>query len=118
MPLDWHLISVETLTALDFDRLVEGVEQRECMAYGDALLRLDRDDSRWSPEQREGLPPDSYWPKYVERFSRDELALTCKWHALPDKWWSMDYDEFLTARRPLIAHMIRAGYEKLSGSVA
>lgn len=63
-------------------------------------------------------PPTSYWPQYAARFSTDELARMCEWHALPEGWWSMAYDEFLTARRPLIARVIRAGYEKLAGSVA
>ncbi|MCY1281377.1 hypothetical protein D9M70_301860 [compost metagenome] len=63
-------------------------------------------------------PPSSYWPQYAGRFSTDELAWMCKWHALPEGWWSMGYDEFLTARRPLIARVIHAGYDKLSGSLA
>lgn len=41
-----------------------------------------------------------------------------KRHALPDGWWNMGYDEFLTARRPLIAAVIREGYEKLSHGIA
>ena len=36
-------------------------------------------------------------------------------HALPEGWWSMSYPDFLAARRPLIAAVIRAGYGKLAG---
>jgi hypothetical protein len=64
------------------------------------------------------VPPASYWPQYAARFSADELTRMCEWHALPETWWNMSYDEFLTARRPLIAAVIRAGYKKLSGGVA
>ncbi|WP_164704802.1 hypothetical protein [Cupriavidus necator] len=42
----------------------------------------------------------------------------CKWHAFPEGWWSMGYDEFLTPRRPLITRVIYAGYKKLSRGVA
>lgn len=63
-------------------------------------------------------PPVSYWPQYAARFTDEELAQMCGWHALPKDWWSMDYQEFLTARRPLIANVIRAGYEKLASGVA
>lgn len=47
-----------------------------------------------------------------------ELAQMCDWHALPPDWWSMSYTEFLAARRPLIAGVVRAGYFKLAGGVA
>jgi hypothetical protein len=63
-------------------------------------------------------PPVSYWPHYADRFAGAELAQMCEWHALPKDWWHMDYQEFLTARRPLIANVIRAGYEKLASDGA
>jgi hypothetical protein len=37
-----------------------------------------------------------------------------QWHALPEQWWTMSYDQFLAARRPLIASVIRQGYQKLA----
>lgn len=40
MSLDWSLISSEALNSLDLDHLIEGVEQRECFAYGEELSRL------------------------------------------------------------------------------
>ena len=60
-------------------------------------------------------PPSSYWPTYAGRFAAEELAQMCDWHALPQDWWSMTYTEFLAARRPLIANVVRAGYLKLAG---
>ena len=62
--------------------------------------------------------PSVYWPKYAKRFDDEELLKMCNWHALPDEWWIMSYGEFLTARRPLIAGVIRAGYKKLTESGA
>lgn len=58
-------------------------------------------------------PPSQYWPKYAERFDPDTLAAMMRWHALPSDWWTLGYDSFLAARRPLIADVIRQGYHKL-----
>ncbi len=60
-------------------------------------------------------PPNIYWPTYAARFGADELKQMMTWHAMPDSWWTMDYASFLLARRPLIAGVIRSGYEKLRG---
>lgn len=60
-------------------------------------------------------PPSTYWPVYAKRFGTDDLTQMCGWHALPSDWWGMTYPEFLAARRPLIALVIRQGYEKLTG---
>lgn len=59
--------------------------------------------------------PFKYWPEYVKRFSAEELDQMSRWHALPEGWQHMDYQSFLDARRPLIAGVIRAGYERLCG---
>lgn len=58
-------------------------------------------------------PPSAYWPEYAKRFTDDELTAMANWHALPADWWTLSYDDFLKARRPLIAGVIRAGYLKL-----
>lgn len=58
-------------------------------------------------------PPSRYWPKYAERFDKATLAQMMRWHALPAQWWTMAYEESLAARRPLIADVIRQGYQKL-----
>lgn len=55
MPLDWALISSEALTTIDFDRLVDSVEHRECIAYGEELSRVEREEAHWTPAQRECL---------------------------------------------------------------
>jgi hypothetical protein len=61
-------------------------------------------------------PPTVYWPQYAKRFDAPELIAMRAWHALPDDWWLMDYEEFLAARRPLIAKVIQRGYLRLSGA--
>ena len=60
------------------------------------------------------IAPKDYWPRYSARFSAAELADMMRWHALPANWWEMDYPEFLHARRPLIAHVIRDGFMLLA----
>lgn len=60
-------------------------------------------------------PPCEYWPKYAARFAPETLATMMRWHALPQGWWTLSYGDFLAARRPLIADVIRQGYVKLCG---
>lgn len=60
-------------------------------------------------------PPAQYWDKYADRFEQATLITMMQWHALPEQWWTMSYDQFLAARRPLIAGVIRQGYQKLAG---
>jgi hypothetical protein len=61
-------------------------------------------------------PPPVYWPEYAKRFEAATLEQMCLWHALPEQWWTLTYEGFLAARRPLIAAVIRDGYKKLVGS--
>jgi hypothetical protein len=63
-------------------------------------------------------PPAQYWSKYAERFDSETLSEMMQWHALPGDWWTMSYEQFLAARRPLIADVIRLGYQKLVGAAA
>ena len=55
MPLDWRLISGETLKSIDLDSLLQGVERHDCNTYRDEVSRLEREEGRWSPEQLESL---------------------------------------------------------------
>ncbi|NLC07317.1 MAG: DUF262 domain-containing protein [Syntrophomonadaceae bacterium] len=59
--------------------------------------------------------PAEYFPIYAQRFKPEELAQMMEWHALPQGWDRMEYTEFLTERRKLIAQVIRKGFEKLIG---
>jgi hypothetical protein len=58
--------------------------------------------------------PADYFPEYAERFDNDELEQMMEWHALPEGWETMPYEEFLEARRDRIAAITRKGFERLT----
>lgn len=58
-------------------------------------------------------PPAEYAPEYEARFQPDELAEMYWFHALPEKWYSMEYDRFLEERRKRMAAIIREGFMKI-----
>lgn len=60
-------------------------------------------------------PPSEYLPFYVQRMQPDEIKSMHYWHALPDSWETLPYDEFLQQRRKLIALVIRDAYERIRG---
>ena len=57
------------------------------------------------------LPPREYLPKFAGKFTDIMQEL----HALPDGWERMEYEEFLDARRNLMAGITKKGFETLSG---
>jgi hypothetical protein len=57
--------------------------------------------------------PAQYWPKFKDRYTDDEWKLIRYWHALPEHWEGLGYDEFLKQRRNLIATVIRDGFVKI-----
>jgi hypothetical protein len=54
-------------------------------------------------------PPSEYFGKLAHRLSDEDRY----WHALPDGWENMPYEEFLPARRKLMARVIRDGFSRL-----
>lgn len=58
--------------------------------------------------------PQEYMEVMSGRFDPDELREMYYWHALPEDWQNMHYEEFLEIRRQKIADVIQAGYHKLS----
>ncbi len=58
--------------------------------------------------------PHEYFPtmfdQHVAPGDADKVRF---WHALPDGWENLSYDEFLEQRRKLMAKVVRAGFEKL-----
>jgi hypothetical protein len=64
--------------------------------------------------------PAEYWPALVSErgFRGEELRQQMFWHALPEDWESMGFDEFLQERRILIAQVTRAGYERLKSGLS
>jgi hypothetical protein len=63
-------------------------------------------------------PPGEYLPQLEERFTTQELERMYYWHALPEQWESLPYQEFLKQRRELMAKMIRDAYKGLAGELA
>jgi len=57
--------------------------------------------------------PAEYLPTYLSRFSKDEIRKMNHWHALPDNWETLSYEDFLSQRRELMAIVIEEGYKML-----
>lgn len=60
--------------------------------------------------------PSDYWPELVAERTPTTALLKQQmaWHALPDDWHTLDYDEFLHQRRLLMAQVTRDAFRKLS----
>ena len=61
-------------------------------------------------------PPTEYWPAQImhKGISVQRLAQQQYWHALPQGWETLGYDEFLGARRRLMGTVVRDAYAKLT----
>lgn len=57
--------------------------------------------------------PSVYVAKYREELGEEAYREACDQHALPDGFENMDYEEFLSARRSLMAQLIKRGFERL-----
>ena len=57
--------------------------------------------------------PAKYVPKHAAKFAKAELEQMAYWHALPEGWDRMDYGDFLSERRRLMAKIIRHGFSRL-----
>ncbi len=57
--------------------------------------------------------PAEYLPGLKARFGADELSHMYHWHALPENWEQLDYQNFLEKRRELMAQIIAEGYRTL-----
>lgn len=59
--------------------------------------------------------PEVYFkPIFEKKVLEEERKNVMDIHALPENWYSMDYKDFLDARRKLMAKVIKQGYEKLT----
>ena len=57
--------------------------------------------------------PCDYLKTYAARFDTAALERMYFWHALPDNWETMAYDDFLRERREMISKVIRRAYSAL-----
>lgn len=62
------------------------------------------------------LAPEDYWPAQVaaKGIGADRLARQMYWHALPDGWERMPFDQFLAERRTRMAAVVRDAFARLS----
>lgn len=60
--------------------------------------------------------PGDYWPQEVadKTIGDERLAKQMWWHALPEGWTALSYQDFLAVRRKLMAQVTREGFRKLS----
>lgn len=58
-------------------------------------------------------PPADYLPEYLTRLSAEEKEKMYYWHALPDNWELMNYEDFLIARRKKMAQVVKDAYAKI-----
>lgn len=60
--------------------------------------------------------PGDYWFQEVadKTIGDERLARQTWWHALPEGWTALSYQDFLAARRELMAEVTREGFRKLS----
>jgi len=59
-------------------------------------------------------PPAEYAPTYERRFAPETLQEMYRYHALPARWYEMDYQDFLEERRRGMAAIIQKGFNQLS----
>jgi len=61
-------------------------------------------------------PPALYWPAEVDekKINEGRRRRQEEWHALPDGWTTMGYDDFLLARRRLMARVTHEGFKRLT----
>jgi hypothetical protein len=61
-------------------------------------------------------PPAEYWPQQLAlKGVRDrDLAEQARWHALPEGWTELPYEEFLARRRKLMATVVRSAFGRLA----
>ncbi len=55
MPLDWTRINQDALNSVDLDGLVSHAGRFDCTTFGSEVSRVEREEGRWSPDQRECL---------------------------------------------------------------
>ena len=61
-------------------------------------------------------PPSEYWPRQIadKKLAPGQLDAYRYWHALPEEWESMEYNEFLATRRHLMARVVRDAFARLT----
>ena len=58
--------------------------------------------------------PSDYLPDYLNRLSVDEKQKMYYWHALPENWDQLNFEDFLIERRKRIAQVVQDAYRNIS----
>lgn len=68
----------------------------------------------WPDNAKSGeSPPSEYFPALFEELTSQQQKQARFWHALPEDWEQMEYQDFLQKRRVLIAEVVQAAFAKL-----
>lgn len=59
-------------------------------------------------------PAEYFRPIFERKTDEKDIADVMKYNALPKNWYNMNYNDFLTERRKMMANVIKEGYEKLN----
>lgn len=109
--------------------LKKGIERHHLFPKGYLKTALDiRDTKRvnqianfalvdWSDNIAiSDLAPSEYWPQQLgaKNLSGDKLKQAQYWHALPDGWQTMTFDDFLAERRKRLALVVRDAMARLA----
>lgn len=65
------------------------------------------------PREISDKAPQDHVSHYRQKLGEEGYRKTCDEHALPDNFESMEYMEFLSQRRILMAQMVRKAYRRL-----
>ena len=57
--------------------------------------------------------PSDYYPNQIKGFTEEEIKKMEAQHGLPHGWHLLAYEDFLSARRKLMADIVKQGYEKI-----
>ena len=80
-----------------------------------SLMSVGTTTARWEARARQNTFPVGAREGQI---SDDQWGRMCAEHALPPGWESMNYEEFLAARRPRMAEIIRIAFRKLGGEAS
>ncbi len=96
-----HLFPRDYLSRLGYEkRLINQTANYALVEWSDNIAISNR-------------PPQAYVPEMESRFTADELREMYHFHALPERWYQMEYTEFLEARRKRMAAVIREGFMRI-----
>ncbi|GAB3595826.1 GmrSD restriction endonuclease domain-containing protein [Microbacterium tumbae] len=117
---EWMDPSLPAVKGLEGHHLVPRHYQESVLGIGDTK-RINQvanfAPTDWHTNQRiSDRAPAEYWPELVAERGADEgwMVKQHYWHALPENWHRLPYDDFLAQRRKLIAEVTRDGFEQLS----